>query len=141
MFIEPPVYLPAIMSDYYAAGGKIAVRDFADRAELMSLDEPVIINCSGLGSRELFGDAELVPVKGQLSVLLPQADINYLMIYQGIYMFPRKDGVLLGGTFERNVSSLTPNEGETARILRQHQTFFAGMQDPWSNSLRRTRAT
>jgi glycine/D-amino acid oxidase-like deaminating enzyme len=137
MFIEPPVYLPAIMSDYYAAGGKIAVRDFADRAELMSLDEPVIINCSGLGSRELFGDAELVPVKGQLSVLLPQADINYLMIYQGIYMFPRKDGVLLGGTFERNVSSLTPNEGETARILRQHQSFFAGMQDPWSNSLRR----
>jgi len=135
MFIEPPVYLPAVMRDYYAAGGKIVVRTFAERAALMSLDEPVIINCTGLGSRELFGDDELVPVKGQLSVLLPQPDINYLMIYQGIYMFPRKDGVLLGGTFERNASSLTPNEGESARILRQHQAFFAGMQDPWSTSL------
>jgi glycine/D-amino acid oxidase-like deaminating enzyme len=135
MFIEPPVYLPAVMHDYHAAGGKIVVRDFAERAELMSLGEPVIINCTGLGSRELFGDAELVPVKGQLSVLLPQADINYLMIYQGIYMFPRKDGVLLGGTFERNSSSLTPNEAESARILRQHEAFFAAMQDPWSTSL------
>ena len=135
MFIEPPVYLPAVMHDYYAAGGKIVVRDFAERAELTSLGEPVIINCTGLGSRELFGDAELVPVKGQLSVLLPQADINYLMIYQGIYMFPRKDGVLLGGTFERNSSSLTPNEAESARILRQHEAFFAAMQDPWSTSL------
>jgi glycine/D-amino acid oxidase-like deaminating enzyme len=131
MFIEPPVYLPALTRDYYAAGGKIVVRDFAERADLMSLDQPVVINCTGLGSRELFGDTELIPAKGQLSVLLPQADINYLMLYQGIYMFPRKDGVLLGGTFERNTSTLTPNEAERARILQRHQTFFAGMKDPF----------
>jgi glycine/D-amino acid oxidase-like deaminating enzyme len=131
MFIEPPVYLPAVMHDYYVAGGKIVVRTFAECADLMSLDQPVVINCTGLGSRELFGDTELIPAKGQLSVLLPQADINYLMLYQGIYMFPRKDGVLLGGTFERNTSTLTPNEAEGARILQRHQTFFAGMKDPF----------
>lgn len=131
MFIEPPVYLPAVMHDYYAAGGRIVVRDFAERGDLMSLDQPVVINCTGLGSRELFGDTELIPAKGQLSVLLPQADVNYLMLYQGIYMFPRKDGVLLGGTFERNTSTLTPNEAEGARILQRHQAFFAGMKDPF----------
>jgi glycine/D-amino acid oxidase-like deaminating enzyme len=131
MFIEPPVYLPAVMHDYYAAGGKIVVRDFAERGDLMSLDQPVVINCTGLGSRELFGDTELIPAKGQLSVLLPQADVNYLMLYQGIYMFPRKDGVLLGGTFERNTSTLTPNEAEGITILQRHQAFFAGMKDPF----------
>src|SRR5690606_7309734 len=109
MFIEPPVYLQAVMDDYYTAGGSIVVREFNDRSELLSLEEPVILNCSGLGSRALFGDDELVPVKGQLTVLMPQADINYLMIYQGIYMFPRADGVLLGGTFQRNISTRAPD--------------------------------
>ncbi|MEQ8205750.1 MAG: FAD-dependent oxidoreductase, partial [Woeseia sp.] len=44
MFIEPPRYLPAIMNDYHAAGGKIVIRDFQDRQELLTLGEPVIIN-------------------------------------------------------------------------------------------------
>ena len=134
MFIEPPVYLAALMRDYYAAGGKIVVRHFGNRADLMSLDQPVIINCTGLGSRTLFGDEDLIPVKGQLLVLMPQPDINYLMIYQGIYMFPRKDGVLLGGTFERDTWSLAPHESESVRILQNHKAFFRGMADPWSRS-------
>ena len=132
MFIEPPVYLQAVMRDYYAAGGSIVVREFHDGSELLSLGEPVIVNCSGLGSRALFGDDELVPVKGQLTVLMPQPDINYLMIYEGIYMFPRADGVLLGGTFQRNISSPAPDERESERILNAHRDFFNRMQDPWS---------
>jgi glycine/D-amino acid oxidase-like deaminating enzyme len=126
------VYLTAVLQDYRLAGGAVRVREFHSRADLAALDEPVIMNCSGLGSRALFGDEELMPVKGQLLVLLPQADINYLMIYRGIYMFPRDDGVLLGGTFERNDWSQTPNETESARILRDQQAFFEAMDDPWS---------
>lgn len=132
MFIEPPVYLPAVMRDYRSFGGEISIREFRDKRELARLDEPVIMNCTGLGSRALFGDEELIPVKGQLLALLPQADINYLMIYRGIYMFPRADGVLLGGTFERNEWSLTPNAAESSRILSGHAEFFRGMDDPWA---------
>jgi D-amino-acid oxidase len=135
MFIEPPVYLQAVMEDYYTAGGTIVVRKFTDGSELLSLEEPVILNCSGLGSRTLFADDELVPVKGQLTVLMPQAGINYLMIYQGIYMFPRADGVLLGGTFQRNVSTPEPDERESERILSAHLNFFGDMEDPWSHAL------
>jgi glycine/D-amino acid oxidase-like deaminating enzyme len=134
MFIEPPVYLPAVMHDYQVAGGRIVVREFARAADFALLDEPVIFNCTGLGSRELFGDEILIPAKGQLSVLLPQVGINYLMIYSGIYMFPRKDGVLLGGTFERNDWTLTPNPDERTRILREHQALFRGMDDPFERT-------
>jgi glycine/D-amino acid oxidase-like deaminating enzyme len=131
MFIEPPVYLPAIMRDFRIHGGEISIREFRDKGELARLDEPVIMNCTGLGSRALFGDDDLVPVKGQLLVLLPQADINYLMIYRGLYMFPRADGVLLGGTFERNEWSMAPNAAESSRILSGHEQFFRAMDDPW----------
>ena len=47
-------------------------------------------------------------------------------------MIPRADGILLGGTFERNEWSMVPSEVETARILRQHRSFFDEMDDPWS---------
>ncbi|HEX7718217.1 MAG TPA: FAD-dependent oxidoreductase [Woeseiaceae bacterium] len=131
MFIEPPVYLPAVMRDFFAAGGEIVVREFGTPAELSTLVEPVIFNCTGLGSRELFGDHELIPAKGQLVVLLPEEGINYLMIYSGIYMFPRKDGVLLGGTFERNDWSLAPDTVAATRIVQEHQAFFSKMADPF----------
>ncbi len=132
MFIEPPVYLPALMRDVRSAGSDIRVRTFRDAADVHTLDEPVIINCTGLGTRSLFGDDELIPVKGQLVVLKPQTDINYLMISNGIYMFPRSDGILLGGTFERNEYSLAEDPLATRSILERHANFFRNMQDPWA---------
>jgi D-amino-acid oxidase len=122
------------MHDFFAAGGEIAVREFGTPADLAALVEPVIFNCTGLGSRELFGDKELIPAKGQLVVLLPQEGINYLMIYSGIYMFPRKDGVLLGGTFERNEWSMKPDTVAGSRIVQEHQAFFRNMEDPFVTS-------
>ena len=53
------------------AGGRIAVRRFATPADLAALPERLVFNCTGLGARELFGDTELRPVRGQLAVLLP----------------------------------------------------------------------
>jgi D-amino-acid oxidase len=41
-------------------------------------------------------------------VLLPQPEVTYNMTGEGIYAFPRHDGVLLGGTEQRDVWSLAP---------------------------------
>jgi D-amino-acid oxidase len=67
--------------------------------------EPVIISCTGLGAAELFGDPELQPVKGQLTVLLPQPEIDYAVLAGHLYMFARSDGIQLGGTHERGVAT------------------------------------
>src|SRR5258707_2605484 len=50
MLIEPAIYLNALLRDYYTAGGKIVVRDFAEARELMSLRENLMFNCTGLGA-------------------------------------------------------------------------------------------
>jgi D-amino-acid oxidase len=78
MLIEPAIYLNALMRDFYAAGGKIAVREFAEARDLMQLREKLIFNCTGLGAQTLFNDAELTPVRGQLSFLLPQPEVDYM---------------------------------------------------------------
>ena len=33
----------------------------------------MIVNCTGLGAKAIFSDPELMPLKGQLVVLIPQA--------------------------------------------------------------------
>ena len=43
-------------------------------------------------------------------------------------MFPRADGIILGGTFKLDDWSLEPDPETTARILRRHQALFSGFR-------------
>lgn len=119
MMIEPPIYLRALLRDFYNAGGRLVVKEFRSRQEIMSLAEPVIFNCTGLGARALYGDEKLIPVRGQLEVLLPQPEIDYGYIGPG-HMFPRSDGIFLGGTFDPNDWSLAVNPEHSNSILNSH---------------------
>ena len=124
MYVETGRYLRQMIRDVQVAGGKIEVRRFATAADLAALPESLIFNCTGLGSRELFGDAELQPVRGQLAILEPQPEVRYAALGGFGYMFPRADGILLGGTFERDVWDITPDPADIGRILTSHKRFF-----------------
>ena len=120
LMIEPHVYLRALLRDFYIAGGKVVVKEFKSRQEIARLPEPVIFNCTGLGSRMLFDDQKLIPVRGQLEVLLPQPEVDYCYLSGSGYMFPRRDGIILGGTFDHDDWSLQPNPEQTTEILEGH---------------------
>lgn len=155
--IEPSILLEALMRDVVLFGGRIVVRTFDTPRDLMSLKEPIIVNCTGLGSRELFNDQQLIPVKGQLTVLIPQPEINYRTAGGvpdasgqtggqtggqrgvGIHMMPRSDGIVLGGTSERGVSTLEPNEEARGRVVEGHIQLFTAMRPP-APGVRLTRA-
>jgi glycine/D-amino acid oxidase-like deaminating enzyme len=128
MMIEPNTYLPALMEDFRSAGGQIVVREFRDAGDLQALPQPVVVNCTGLGAKSLFGDDEIMPVKGQLTILLPQPEIEYCTIPDDLYMFPRTDGIVLGGTHESNVWTLTPDLQAKERILAEHARIFLQMK-------------
>lgn len=137
MRFEPSIALDALLRDFMIFGGRVELRRFASRDELARLDEPAIVNCTGIGSRDLMGDTALVPLKGQLHVLAPQEGVDYStsgglkldMEAPGgfLYMMPRRDGIVLGGTSERDVWTLEPNEQERERILRRHTELFSTM--------------
>jgi len=128
MFIEPSIYLNTLVRDFYIFGGRIRRVMFTTPNQLATLSESIVVNCTGLGARELFGDRELTPIKGQLTVLLPQPEVDYAMVGRGLYMFPRRDGIILGGTFERGVETMEPNPEAKQRILAGHQRIFGGMR-------------
>jgi D-amino-acid oxidase len=137
---EPSIYLDALMLDVVAFGGKIRIRKFETPADLMALDESLIVNCTGLGSKTLFGDRDLVPLKGQLVVLIPQEEVNYgtnggVRIATaepgiGIHMMPRRDGIILGGTSQRDIWALEPDEAERRRVVEGHMQLFASFKQP-----------
>jgi glycine/D-amino acid oxidase-like deaminating enzyme len=123
MLIEPSIYLTALLRDFYIAGGKLVVKEFRAREEVLRLPEPVIFNCTGLGARALFDDQKLGPVRGQLEILLPQPEIDYCYLNTG-YMFPRRDGIVLGGTFDHDDWSLAPNPEQAKFILETHAAIM-----------------
>lgn len=127
MLIEPPVYLAAMLDAFRIAGGAVMVRKIQDVQEITKLREKLVFNCTGLGAKALFNDDELTPVKGQLTILLPQPEVDYNVLPEDLYMFPRSDGILLGGTHERGVWSLEPNLEAKQSILERHRQFFEQM--------------
>ncbi|HUG46628.1 MAG TPA: FAD-dependent oxidoreductase [Sphingomicrobium sp.] len=128
LYVETGRYLRQMLRDFRLAGGKIKVRRFASSADIAGLPEPLAFNCTGLGSRELFGDRELRPARGQLAILLPQPEVRYAASGRWGYMFPRSDGILLGGTFELDEWSTTPDPGAIAGILAAHKRIFGALR-------------
>ena len=126
MLIEPHTYLRALLRDFYIAGGKVVVKEFRTREEVARLRENEIFNCTGLGARALFNDEKLIPVRGQLEVLLPQPEVDYSYLAASAYMFPRRDGIILGGTWDHDDWNLEPDPKTTTAILEEHAEIMKG---------------
>jgi glycine/D-amino acid oxidase-like deaminating enzyme len=124
MYIETGRYLRQMLRDVQIAGGKVEVRRFATPADIAGLPEALVINCTGLGSRDLFGDQEMHPARGQLAILEPQPEVQYALTGGPGYMFPRPDGIILGGTFELDQWDTTPEPATIARIVAAQKRFF-----------------
>ena len=144
--IEPSIYLDALVRDFLLFGGHIVIRRFESAADVRTLAEPVVVNCTGLGARALFSDDELVPVKGQLTFLTPQEEITYRAGRgsgrppgapadgSGVGMTPRSDGIVLGNTQERGNWSLDVNEEVRQRVVANAMQFFGAMTNPGAAS-------
>jgi glycine/D-amino acid oxidase-like deaminating enzyme len=133
--IEPSIYLDALVRDVREAGASIVIRRFDSPRDLSMLEESVVVNCTGLGARELLGDSEIRPLKGQLTHLMPQPEIDYSTFGSAtpsaggfLQMQPRSDGIALGGTSVEGDESLEPDEEARRRIVDAHIDLFARMR-------------
>lgn len=128
MIMEPPLLLNALITDFRIAGGKVVGRELKSPAEVQSLKEKLVFNCTGLGAKALFDDKEMIPVRGQLTFLLPQPEVTYAALFEDIYMFSRRDGILLGGTHQAGNWSLEVDQATVKEKLAAHAELFRSMK-------------
>ena len=128
LYVEVGKYLRQMLRDVRADGGAVRIGRMASRDALSSLPERLIINCTGLGARDLFGDTELRPARGQVAVMLPQSEIQYAYTGSAGYMFPRPDGIILGGTFELDQWSTEPEPSTIDEIIASHAQLFGSFR-------------
>ena len=95
--IAPPIYLRRLHDQFLAAGGNVEIREIETLSELAS-EAPLLVNCSGVGAREVAGDEAVYPIRGQ-TMLLDASGIRvgYMDNSAIDHIFPRSDGVLIGG--------------------------------------------
>jgi D-amino-acid oxidase len=145
--IEPSIYLEALMRDFVLFGGKIVIRKFDSPRDLMSLKENVMVNCTGLGSKTIFNDDELVPIRGQLTVCVPQPEVNYRASGRlpgstvNASINPRSDGLAIGNMQDRGNYSLEPNEEVRQANVNAAIDYFSRMRQPTNSRLTRNEGT
>ena len=75
LLVEPPIFLARLHEDLKSSGVEFVQREFVGLEQISQLREQVVVNCTGLGSRKIWIDPKLYPIKGQLAVL-PRSPAN-----------------------------------------------------------------
>ncbi|WP_053752540.1 FAD-dependent oxidoreductase [Streptomyces sp. MMG1533] len=118
--IDMSTHLPWLRERFLAAGGAIETRTVSDLAEV---EAPVVVNCTGLGARELVPDPALRPVRGQLVVVENPGIRTWLVSTDAAgeraYFFPQPGRLVLGGTADEDEWSLEPDPAVAEAIVRR----------------------
>jgi D-amino-acid oxidase len=120
--VDMQLYLPYLEARLARCGVSIEIDKFDvfDQAHELA---PIVVNCTGLGSRELAGDRLVHAVRGQL-VILPNPGIDYFFQENGAaeeftYFTPHSTRLVLGGCALPHDESLEPDEDLAARIVER----------------------
>ena len=134
--VDMSVHLPWLVARLRALGGSV------ERGAVGSLDEleaEAVVNCAGLGARELARDPSLSAVRGQI-VRVSAPDVREWLLDQSdpedlVYVVPRVNDVVLGGTAQEGDEDLRPDPATTAAIRARCAALVPALRDaPWSMS-------
>jgi D-amino-acid oxidase len=119
--METTIYLDYLMNRFREAGGEICDRVHFDKLDDVHPEFDVVINCAGIGARELVGDVDLEPHRGQV-VVVPRIDnLSFAIACDTpplMYAIPRSNDCVLGGTNDIS-DDHTVDPAATKRILAE----------------------
>lgn len=124
-FIDTSVYLPWLQKTLQALGVQfVDIEPFQKLADLATLTEEVVFNCTGLGARELCADRDLVSMKGQVVLIDPQPGMDWSISADGFYVYPRAQDTVLGGTTEENCATILPDHAVAQLLVRANNRIL-----------------
>lgn len=124
--VDTSVYLEWLMRRFGQGGGLIEVRDFETLDSACEL-APIVVNCAGLGARELARDPNMFAIRGQILRVERKNIEKFALDHEPgggtTYVIPRTRDCVLGGTSEPRREDLRVDARQSVDIRRRCQAL------------------
>ena len=100
--MDTTIYLDYLANRFLAAGGSIAANVQLEKLENTGNEFDLVINCAGIGARELVHDVDLEAHRGQVAIV-SKIDLGCAIVCDEpplMYAIPRTNDCVFGGTNE-----------------------------------------
>jgi D-amino-acid oxidase len=119
--IDMPTYLDYLEHRFAAAGGISEIRRIESLTEAAEAAQ-IVVNCTGMGARDLVPDPDLTPTRGQLVVVENPGITEFFSEDTGLstellHFAPHGKTVILGGVAQPGEWSRQPDPATAAAIL------------------------
>jgi len=118
---DTTIYLDYLAARFRKAGGEIHSNVRFEKPEDVERKFGLVINCAGIGARELVQDADLEPHRGQVAIVPKIQGLSTAIVCDDApltYAIPRANDCVFGGTNELS-DSLTADPATTLRIVTE----------------------
>ena len=118
---DTTIYLDYLANRFIKAGGEINPNVEFKKLEAIDPKFDLVINCAGIGARELVDDIDLEPHRGQVAVVPKIDNLNRAIVCDDeplMYAIPRTNDCVFGGTNEIS-DNLAVDPAATSTILAE----------------------
>jgi D-amino-acid oxidase len=119
--MDTTIYLDYLAARFRRAGGQINANVKVEDLEDVDREFDLVVNCAGIGARELVQDADLEPHRGQVAIVPRIEGLSCAIVCDDaplMYAIPRANDCVFGGTNELS-DNLAADSGTTSRIVTE----------------------
>jgi D-amino-acid oxidase len=119
--MDTTIYLDYLAKRILAARGLMIENMHFEKLEDVDPKYDLVINCAGIGARELVHDTNLEPHRGQVAIVPRIKDLPYAVVCDDVplmYAIPRRNDCVFGGTNDLS-DDLAVDSTTTARIVAE----------------------
>jgi D-amino-acid oxidase len=116
---DTTIYLDYLTARFHKAGGEIHAHVRFEKLEDVDKRFDLVINCAGIGARELMHDADLEPHRGQVAIVPKIESLSAAIVCDDaplMYAIPRANDCVFGGTNDLS-ENLAADSATTQRIV------------------------
>jgi D-amino-acid oxidase len=119
--MDTTIYLDYLANRFLKTDGQISENVRFEKLEDVDPKFDLVINCAGIGARELVRDSDLEPHRGQVAIVPRIQSLPYAVVCDDaplMYVIPRTNDCVFGGTNQLS-NDLSVDSETTAQIVAE----------------------